>query len=253
MKFNICVAIPVKKGNFKDFESILKSILSTNPNLVEFRFDYVDDIENITPDFLENILNLTKPNVLSIFTFRDKSEGGQYEQILPREGYLNVINILIEAQPEYIDIEMNSDLHILGEIIKKASDNDVKLIFSYHDFEKTPIYEEIQHILERFKDKLLNNHLIDFLTFKQVIFKMIFTAQKLEDNLIPLKLCEKFSEREKEQGIISFCMGENGIFSRITCVKFGSFLTFASFEDATAPGQIKIEAMRELHKQLFNQ
>ena len=250
--FNICVAIPVKTGDFKDFEIILKRVLSTNPNLVEFRFDYIGDIENITPDFLKSILNLTKPNVLSIFTFRDKSEGGQYDQILEREGYLNVINILIEAQPEYIDIEMNSDMHMLGEVIKGASENDVKLIFSYHDFEKTPIYEEIQNILERFKDKLLDNHLIDFISFKQVIFKLIFSALKFEDNLVPLKLCEKFSEREKEQGIISFCMGENGIFSRITCVKFGSFLTFASFEDATAPGQIKIEVMRNLHKQLFN-
>ena len=250
--FDICVTIPVRKGDFKDFEVILKQVLNLKPNLIEFRFDYIDEITKITPDFLENILKLTKPNILSIFTFRDSSEGGQYDQFLPREEQTRVINLLIEAQPEYVDIEMKSDMDSLREIIKMASDNEVKLIFSYHDFEKTPSYDLTSGILERFKDKLLDNHLIDFISFKQVIFKLIFTAQKFEDNLVPMKLCEDFTKREKDQGIISFCMGEQGIFSRVSSVKVGSFLTFASFEDATAPGQIKIELMRELHKLLFD-
>ena len=47
-------------------------------------------------------------------------------------------------------------------------------------------------------------------------------------------------------------MGELGIFSRITCVKFGSLLTYGSLEDKTAPGQINIEKIREIHKLLFN-
>ena len=251
--FNICVAIPVKKGDFKEFEVNLKQVLNLKPNLIEFRFDYIDEINKITPDFLKSILNLTKPDVRSIFTFRDKSEGGQYDQFLPREEQINVVNLLIEAKPEYLDIEMKSDMDTLREIIKVASDNDVRLIFSYHDFEKTPSYDETLGILERFKDKLLDNHLIDFVSFKQVIFKLIFTAQNFEDNLVPLKLCENFTKREKDQGIISFCMGEKGIFSRVSCVKIGSFLTFASFEDATAPGQIKVELLRELQKLLFNQ
>ena len=249
--FNICIAIPVKKGDFKEFEVVLKQVLNLKPNLIEFRFDYIDEIAKISPDFLRNILNLTKPDVRSIFTFRDSSEGGQYEQFLPREEQTRVVNLLIEARPEYVDIEMKSDMDSLREIIKTASENDVRLIFSYHDFEKTPSFDETNGILERFKDKLLDNHLIDFISFKQVIFKLIFTAQKFEDNLVPMKLCENFTKREKDQGIISFCMGEVGIFSRVSCVKVGSFLTFASFEDVTAPGQIKIELMREVHKYLF--
>ena len=46
-------------------------------------------------------------------------------------------------------------------------------------------------------------------------------------------------------------MGEIGILSRILCVKFGSLWTYASMEDKTAPGQIKIEKMREIHQLLF--
>ena len=40
-------------------------------------------------------------------------------------------------------------------------------------------------------------------------------------------------------------MGDLGNFSRIACVKAGSFLTFASIGDITAPGQIRIEKIRE--------
>ncbi len=40
-------------------------------------------------------------------------------------------------------------------------------------------------------------------------------------------------------------MGELGIFSRIMCTLAGSFLTYASFEEKTAPGQLNIKKMRE--------
>ena len=46
-------------------------------------------------------------------------------------------------------------------------------------------------------------------------------------------------------------MGGLGIFSRITCVKAGSFLTYASLADRTAPGQINVKLMREIHELLF--
>ncbi|MFX1589330.1 MAG: type I 3-dehydroquinate dehydratase, partial [Promethearchaeota archaeon] len=74
--------------------------------------------------------------------------------------------------------------------------------------------------------------------------KLIFTAQKFEDNLIPLKLCKELSH--SNQKIISFCMGSLGIFSRLMCVLTGSFLTYASLEEKTASGQLNIRKMREI-------
>ena len=250
MKFNICVAIPIKSGNVKENEEIIKRVLESNPDLIEFRFDYIDEISELTPDFVKSLLDLVRPNILSIFTFRDPSEGGQCE--LNKEQRTKIIKLLIKAQPEYFDIEMNTEIENLRDIINFANENEVKLIFSYHDFDKTPSLEVATSIFEKFKDKLLNNHLVDFLTFKKITYKLIFTAKNFEDNLIPIKLCRDISEKEKEQGIISFCMGELGIFSRITCVKFGSLLTYGSLEDKTAPGQINIEKIREIHQLLFN-
>jgi len=45
-------------------------------------------------------------------------------------------------------------------------------------------------------------------------------------------------------------MGKVGMFSRILCVKFGSLWTYGSLEEKTAPGQIKIEEIREVHQLL---
>ena len=89
-----------------------------------------------------------------------------------------------------------------------------------------------------------------FLSIKEIIFKVIFTAQKFEDNLIPMKICRDLLEKIKYKSVISFCMGELGIFSRVLSVKVGSFLTYASLDEKTAPGQINIKKIREIHELL---
>jgi 3-dehydroquinate dehydratase len=47
-------------------------------------------------------------------------------------------------------------------------------------------------------------------------------------------------------------MGTSGIFSRLTCIFAGSFLTYASLKEKTAPGQINIAKMRELYGLILN-
>jgi len=249
MKYNICVAFPIKSGDLKEIDPIIKNIINENPEFIEFRFDYIEDLQKITPLFLKDLLNLIKSEIRSIFTFRDFSEGGQIDLIQSER--LKIIKLLIEAQPHYIDIEMSTDKDTLKEIVKFASENNVKLIFSYHNFKKTPTFEEGLSVVKEFKDALLDYYIVDFMAIKNVIYKIIFTAQAFEDNLIPLKICNSLFEKDKIKSVISFCMGELGIFSRMMCVKAGSFLTYASLGERTAPGQINIRIMREFLQILF--
>ena len=244
MKFNICVPIPIKTGNINEIKPIINKALKTNPDLIELRFDYIDRIKNITSNFGKNLLNLIQPKIQTIFTFRAPSEGGQMK--IEKNDHFLVLKKLIEAQPSYLDIEMNTDNHILGEIIFFANKNGVKLFFSYHDFKKTPSYEEGFRLIENFQEKLISKLLIDSKIVEKSVYKLIFTARTFEDNLIPLKLCKTFSE--KGNMIICFCMGELGIFSRVMCLKVGSFLTFGSLEEKTAPGQIHVEKIRKFHQ-----
>ncbi|MFW9785828.1 MAG: type I 3-dehydroquinate dehydratase [Candidatus Heimdallarchaeota archaeon] len=51
---------------------------------------------------------------------------------------------------------------------------------------------------------------------------------------------------------MSFCMDDIGIFSRLMCVKLGSFLTYAALDEQTAPGQIHVKIMQELYEIFSN-
>jgi len=247
MKCNICVPIPVKSVNMSDISPTIRNVIKLNPNLIELRFDYINDVQNITKDFVINILNRIQPKIPVICTLRDYSEGGQVKTDTIER--IQILKLIIESKPVYVDIEINSVDAILSEIIPFASNNKVGLIFSYHDFEKTPSYIEASNILENFMKKLKNEFLIDQKTVDKSVFKLIFTAQSFEDNFIPLELCKIKSS--KKLSLISFCMGDLGLFSRILCVFSNSFLTYSSFEEKTAPGQINISDLRKILN-LFN-
>jgi 3-dehydroquinate dehydratase type I len=242
MKYNICVPIPVKSVNISDIAPTIKNVINLNPNIIELRFDYITDVQNITKDLVVNLLNRIQPKIQVICTLRDYSEGGQVKIDINER--IQILKLIIESKPEYLDIEINSTDKILGEIIPLASDNKVKLIFSSHDFEKTPNYTEASKILENFLNRLKNEFLVDQKSVESSIFKLIFTAQSFEDNFIPLQLCKLKSS--KKLSLISFCMGDLGLFSRILCIYSNSFLTYSSFKEKTAPGQINISDLRDI-------
>ena len=74
---------------------------------------------------------------------------------------------------------MKSDIKILKLITNLAYKNNVDLIFSFHDFEDTPTYEETISILDKLKDKLVHECSIDLDKIHESVFKLIFTPQKL--------------------------------------------------------------------------
>lgn len=247
MKYKICIAIPIKTEDLNTNKKLIETTLDNSPDLIELRFDYINEAEFISHSFLKEFMSFIPPNIPKIFTFRRKQEGGQY--ILSLNERLEVLGRLIEVKPDYLDIEINSESEVLKSLIDLAYANKVKLIFSYHDFEKLVTYEETTEILNRFDEMLKNELFIDLNKINGSIFKIISTAHVFNDNIRVLNICKKLSQQDKK--FVCFAMGEVGILSRILCVKFGSLWTYGSLEEKTAPGQIKIEKIREIHQLLF--
>ncbi|MEE9378073.1 MAG: type I 3-dehydroquinate dehydratase [Candidatus Lokiarchaeia archaeon] len=243
MKYNICIPIPIKSANISEIKPILDKTIKKNPNLIELRFDYINNAQTLSLDFIKELMVIITSNIPVIFTFRDSSEGGQIK-INQKERY-KILKMFIEAKPDYIDFEMNTNKNILWEIINLASEKEVKIIYSYHNFEKTIEFDETIKLIQNFSNKLNQESSLNPKIYQNNIYKVVFTAQTFEDNIIPLRLCKEFSN--SAQKLISFCMGTLGIFSRIMCVTIGSFLTYASLEEKTAPGQINIDEMREIY------
>lgn len=247
MNYKICVAIPIKSDDLNLNRQIIETALESNPDLIEFRFDYINEVKSITYSVLKEVMSFIPPKVLKIFTFRRIQEGGHYD--LNDYERLEVLRHLIEVKPDYLDIEINSESKVLRDIINSAYDNKVKLIFSYHDFEKSISYEELAKIITKFNEKLKLSLKIKANRIIGSIFKIILTAQVFGDNLTILNICKKLSRQDMK--FVCFAMGELGLLSRILCVKFGSLWTYGSLEEKTAPGQIKIEKIREIHQLLF--
>jgi 3-dehydroquinate dehydratase-1 len=247
MNNKICVALPVKSGDIQENVKTIKKALKSNPNFIELRFDYIDKLDAINPKLTDSLLKIIKPNCPVIYTFRDFSEGGKIQ--VDEKGKLDIQKLLIKSKPDYVDLEMETKQQTLKQLITLASLENVNLVFSYHDLKNTPSYEDAQNYLKKFISKLKEMEIQDFDIVAKFVFKMIFTAEKFIDNIVPLNLCNNL--KKSNYKIISFCMGAIGTFSRIFCTKFGSFLTYGSLENETAPGQLKIEKIRKIHKEFF--
>ncbi len=248
MKYNLCIPIPIKYAKIEEVKPIIDKAIKSKPNLIELRFDYIPNIKVFSVEFVKDLFNRIHPHAVVIFTLRDSSEGGKLR--INQNERFKLLKMLIGTKPEYLDIEMNTETNILDEIINNALQNKVKIIFSHHNFENTTTFDKSLELIRNFKEKLVRGLSLNSKIIEDSIFKIIFTAQNFEDNLIPLKLCKEFSH--SNQKVISFCMGELGIFSRIMCVLAGSFLTYASLEEKTASGQININKMKEIYDLFLN-
>ncbi len=248
MILNICVPIKLKSGDLEKNKQLVSRVIESHPEYIEFRLDYFDDPSQITLDLLNSLIKKVHSNEIKvILTFRSSSEGGQ--AMIDINERLRIMTTMINSRPDFIDVEMNADDEIIKDSVSLALQNRIWVIFSYHDLKTTPTYQEARNIINNFNYRLTKQLSIDATIMGDCPYKLIFSAKKFEDNLVPLRLCQDMSEMKK--GIISFCMGDAGIFSRVSCVKYGALLTFASLDDQTAPGQITITKMREAHNILY--
>ncbi|MEJ2250508.1 MAG: type I 3-dehydroquinate dehydratase [Candidatus Lokiarchaeota archaeon] len=246
LKIKICLVIPIKNGNLNESLSIFANAAKKSPDFIELRFDYIDNPKNLTMDYMKSLLKLSQIPV--IFTFRNFNEGGVSN--ISNDDRLNIFNRLIQVKPNYIDLEINNDLTFLKRIIPEIIKNKINLILSYHNYAKTPSYDVINNLIIKTKERLTQDLNVSSSQLQRIIFKLIFMANKFEDNYIPLQLCQNLSKQN--QKIISFCMGNLGFISRLLCIKNGSLLTYASLDTQTAPGQISIDSMKKFYDLLFS-
>ena len=127
----------------------------------------------------------------------------------------------IEAGCDFVDIEVESPEK--KKIIEKAKLNGCQVIVSMHDFEKTP---------EKFSVEKGNADL----------FKIATKVNSVEDCKRLLDLLKNRNDR------IVLGMGKLGTFTRIVAPLLGSYLTYASINQITAPGQLNLETMHAIYK-----
>lgn len=226
-KPKICVSLVGKTES--EIIRECKNLSSMNIDIVEFRcdfFDYILSIEKVC-DLLRQIKIILNEKPL-IFTVRSKEEGG--EICISEEEYINLYNNVCQKNlTDIIDVELRFGEEKVKYLVNMAHDNNIKVIISKHDFEKTPQKEEM------LKD------LIKMQELKGDIPKLAVMPNDDRDVIKLLEVTSIMKEKYNNTPIITISMGEKGIISRICGQIFGSCLTFASGEKASAPGQINVK------------
>jgi 3-dehydroquinate dehydratase/shikimate dehydrogenase len=220
----VCVAIAA--ANPAEMVQKADLIVRDNP-FIEFRLDYLTN----------PALGLAKlktfvefhPEALVVATCRRVANGGRFKGSIASE-----VDVLAKAANlgcHLVDIELETATHLKQSDFNRLR-RSANLILSYHDFRGTKKLEETFARMQQ--------HPADF-------FKIVTTANSLSDNVVIMKFLEKYSHAHS---LIGLCMGEQGVISRVLCVRAGSQFTFAAANpgEETAPGQLTARALREIYR-----
>ena len=232
----VCVPIVAKDDEeiIAQVEKIVEKNKSARIDIAEFRADYYSGLNNY--GMLENLLSrihiiLNNAGIRLLFTIRSHEEGG--EKLSFTSPTVNEINLYV-AQNElsdYIDVEHFSEKDSANRVITAAKEHNIKIILSSHDFEKTPSIDEM---VERYKD--MQERQTD-------IIKLAVMPQNEQDVDNLLEAVSLTYQTYPDIQIVGISMGEIGRRTRIEGYKYGSYLTFAIIDKASAPGQVSVDEL----------
>lgn len=221
---NIRVCVPLAAEKTSELIPLIERAENTGAKLIEIRLDYLKEMDGIEAIVRSSSLPL-------IATNRQYEQGGYR----PQDEELRIRTLIKAAEGgfQYVDVELTTAN--LESLISKLRGLGVKPIVSFHDFEGTPTFSEMEHTLHK------------EIEAGGEICKLVTTAKNFNDNLTCLLLVSKMSEKSK---IVCFAMGEKGIISRTLSPFFGAYFTYASLKKSmkTAPGQLTLSDLRRLYR-----
>ena len=220
----IKVCAVVTATNIPDVKWMVEKAEQCNADIIEIRMDYLSEKFKV-----EEIRKLTSLPLIA--TNRFHREGGFFRGLNKER-----VKILLDAAAagfDYIDIELMANNS--RKIVKNIKALGAESIVSHHIFTLTPRLSEITKIYER------------ELSIKGDICKIITTAKKIEDNLTCLNFVV---EASKSNNVICFCMGKQGIISRLLSPVLGGYITYASIGRGkeSAEGQLTVAETKKFYE-----
>ncbi len=164
-----------------------------------------------------------------IATARHPNEGGENALSRPqREALIRQVLGDVSA----VDIELASRRELVG-VIAAARDAGCRVIFSAHDFQKTPKLERLREMLQRAADAGAD------------VFKVAVTPQSHGDLGALLALLDR-----PPIPVAAMGMGKYGRLSRLLCGSCGSVLNYGWIERPVVRGQWSVGELRARLREL---
>lgn len=223
----ICVSIG--RENIDDAVAVAESVASL-ADVLEIRLDCLRN-----PDIRPFIGKIKQP---LLFTNRPQWEGGAFAG--EEEQRLALLLQAVSEEVAYVDLELLAPADSQQNMRSALQDSNTQLILSWHNFTDTPSREELVGRMAMMQDNGAD------------IGKIITTAHDHEDVLRVLQLQEVAAKLDFP--LVTFCMGKPGVVSRVATCGLGGYMTYCAVneQEATAPGQLSVTAMREIYALMGN-
>jgi 3-dehydroquinate dehydratase-1 len=185
---------------------------------VEVRIDIYDGGRDVALEDLRNCDALP-----AIATNRTTDEQTEDERV----------GTLVRAveHAEAVDIDISSPDDSIERVVEAAREEDATVITSHHDFDGTPPKDEMWEALEegwRVGD----------------VAKLAVTVETRRDahRLLGMTLD---AVEDGNSPVATMAMGALGSHTRVVAPLYGSCLTYASYGEGTAPGQLSVSEVHE--------
>lgn len=234
----ICVSVTGCRK--EDIVEELELVKDSCADFVEWRCDFFSEVLVFAKTL--NVLNTIKEkigNLPLVFTFRSKAEGGEME-ITDEEYFCLYKKIIDSGTVDIVDVEALNRKNIIKELVCYAHKNQVFVLGSYHDFDKTPMADEIINIFKT----------IDSLGAD--ILKVAFMPTRSNDLETLMTCLINVKNTIDKKPLIGISMGEQGELSRVAGGLFGSSITFGGLGNKkSAPGQIPAAELKAYLNALY--
>ena len=227
------ICVPVTESGFADVIDKITKLVNSGVEMIEWRADYFEEVSDIdrVKSLLENLREVTK-DVLFLVTLRSKEQGGKCD--LSEDEMKEILFAVAETHvADFVDVEAFT-FSDTADLVAKLQNKGALVIASHHDFEETPRPDTMEEWLRQMK--ALDPDLV----------KLAVMPQGFSDVLSLMEVGRVFGDNNPSLPLISISMGQEGLLSRIAGEVTKSVITFGTEGEASAPGQIPREDLKEL-------
>ncbi len=232
------IAVPLTAQNAEQLPAAIARACAAPADLIEYRADY-DSAVMQGGETLRSALQLIREGIGDkplLFTIRTAAEGGEADIAFDRYAAL-CSEAAASGLVDLVDVELFTAAAGCGDgiraFISGLQNMGIKIIGSSHDFRKTPETAELLHRVRAMQDAGMD------------ITKIAVMPQTRRDVIRLLDAALRIEEEAADRPCITMSMGPMGTVSRISGSLTGSAVTFGTAGEASAPGQLPAEQLRD--------
>jgi 3-dehydroquinate dehydratase-1 len=201
------------------------NVLAKRPDVIEWRVDFFEQVADTAKVVAAGrTLREAARDTPIIFTCRGAHEGGQ-AIALDAEGVARMYDGAAAAGfADFIDFELSNAAALVARVRESTRAHGVRLILSYHNFAYTPGHDAL---VDRFLEAERQGADV----------AKVATMPRDRHDVLTLLSATASAEAKARIPLISMAMGPLGVATRMVGGVFGSALSFAVGEGASAPGQ----------------